>query len=560
MLNPKRFAIQMLIGAWFVPSTLPVVETTTAHAQTLRTIALTGQEAPATSGALFGALFTPILNDAGQILFGGRLATGAGISSPNDVALWVQMGDSTRLVVREGDQAPGAPSGVKLEGLFGQAMNGLGRVTFQSSLTGPGVTSSNDEGIWTDAEGPVRLVARLGDVAPGAGGSAFRYFFLPQINNGGQVGFPAGITPGASGDYGNWVERNNALNLVATRGTPAPGFANGATFTNTSGLVLSHTGNVAFSAVTSATTTDPVFLDVTGLWVDQNGAQSLLARRDMPAPGAPDGMYFLAFSNIAYSQDRIAFTAGLRNESLLVPEEAGVWKTDGASLQPILVFGDQAPGAPAGASLRRVNALRLNDSGETAFMATLTVNAVTPQTQTAIFSETDGVLGLVARQGDHPPGVASSVQFSTFPTSSFVFNDAGQIAFSAMISGGDVNLPLGRNIPPEFINDHGIWGQDRSGLLRLVIRAGDIIDVDDGPGVDLRRVQNLNFFGQGGSDGRGREGFNAHGQLAFSATFTDGTSGVFLSTVLAVPEPAAAPLIVSAVLAALKLQRRPPRT
>jgi hypothetical protein len=87
------------------------------------------------------------------------------------------------------------------------------------------------------------------------------------------------------------------------------------------------------------------------------------------------------------------------------------------------------------------------------------------------------------------------------------------------------------------VNNIGIWGQDRNGALRLVVRAGDLLDVDEGPGVDFRRIRTLGFQTGGGSDGRGRVGFNASGQLAFSATFDDGTSGAFISNLLAVPEP-----------------------
>jgi hypothetical protein len=59
---------------------------------------------------------------------------------------------------------------------------------------------------------------------------------------------------------------------------------------------------------------------------------------------------------------------------------------------------------------------------------------------------------------------------------------------------------------------------------------------------DFRTINGLSFVGisgsgsTGNSDGR-RSAFNNFGQLAFAANFTDGTSGVFVSNRVAIPEP-----------------------
>lgn len=87
-------------------------------------------------------------------------------------------------------------------------------------------------------------------------------------------------------------------------------------------------------------------------------------------------------------------------------------------------------------------------------------------------------------------------------------------------------------------NENGIWAQDLSGELKLIARTGDQLDVDDGPGTDFRTISDLSFIGGvGAEDYVERSGFNDQGQLAFSATFTDGSSGVFVSNLVAVPEP-----------------------
>ena len=63
--------------------------------------------------------------------------------------------------------------------------------------------------------------------------------------------------------------------------------------------------------------------------------------------------------------------------------------------------------------------------------------------------------------------------------------------------------------------------------------AGDVLDASNDPvGSDLRTIEFL-------SPDSGHIGFNDRGQVAFYARFTDGTSGVFVSGAVAIPEPSA---------------------
>ena len=92
------------------------------------------------------------------------------------------------------------------------------------------------------------------------------------------------------------------------------------------------------------------------------------------------------------------------------------------------------------------------------------------------------------------------------------------------------------------------------------------MDVDDGPGTDLRTVLEVFFVGgsstvsglfpagTGNEDGR-PSSFNDSGQLTFGALFTDGTSGVFVSNLVAVPEPSATVLLALGALGVLGLGR-----
>src|SRR5262245_65285225 len=90
-----------------------------ACAGNLRTVALTGQPAPGTPGGVtyesFGALNHPqddfdyggaVLNDAGQIAFRANL-TGSGVDSTNNQGVWSEGSGGLALVARTGSQAPG---------------------------------------------------------------------------------------------------------------------------------------------------------------------------------------------------------------------------------------------------------------------------------------------------------------------------------------------------------------------------------------------------------------------------------------------------------------------
>ena len=135
----------------------------------------------------------------------------------------------------------------------------------------------------------------------------------------------------------------------------------------------------------------------------------------------------------------------------------------------------------------------------------------------------DGLPRLVARQGDEAPGCEPGFVFGAFLDPSL--NAAGQAAFMA----------AGYQLVEGMIADSafGIWGQDRNGDLRLVARVGQIVEV--GPG-DYREIASIVFASKtGGEDGRAR-GLNDLGQVVFRATFPDGSSGVFVSDVLTVPE------------------------
>lgn len=521
-----------------------------AHAATLRTVALTGQQVP---GAPDGTVFTwfndpPVLNDAGQTAFRGPTA----FQGP--YGIWSEGSGSLELVAAVGQQAPGMPDGVSYRNFdaFGRiVINDAGMTAFSAQVIEPG-SGSAISGIWTSGPGGSALVVRDGQQAAGTPDGvhnvlgSFLHTFV--MNDAGQVAFQSPLL-GSSSREGIWAQRQGNLELVALTGSQAPGMAVGVNFSRLVDFRQFSLNNLSQTAFWGALTGSGV--DTTnnvGLWSEGSGSLALVARKGGQAPGMPDGVVFsgslfVAFTNPALnSAGRTAFAGRVAGAGVDSTNDQGIWSEASGSLALVVRSGTPAPGTPSGVNFKsfssRLTSPVLNDAGEIAFFAALAGPGVNSTNNLGLWAGASGSLALVARMGDHAPGTEDGVVFGHFANVAghtpndvrhAILNAAGQTAFFSPLRGSGINDS----------NDRGIWATDRSGALQLIAREGDLLEVAPG---DFRMVSNLTFlanvndFSTGNSDGR-PSAFNNLGQLAFNAAFTDGTSGIFVSNRVAVPEP-----------------------
>ncbi|MDM8007525.1 MAG: hypothetical protein QUV05_15405 [Phycisphaerae bacterium] len=167
---------------------------------------------PGRPGALFGTIGYPTINNAGQIAFA---------NFDTNWSIWRENGGEFSMVARTGEQAPDAPEGVKFAIFRDHLISGSGGVGLHGKLSGPGVTSMNDEGVWSDSTGELRLVAREGQQAPG---------------------MPEGVVFGTT--YGEWLPWG-AMNVLGqyafSSSCTGPGMPSGADagiwFTDLEGLL-----------------------------------------------------------------------------------------------------------------------------------------------------------------------------------------------------------------------------------------------------------------------------------------------------------------------------------
>jgi len=507
-------------------------------------------------------------------------------------AFWANVSSATsfRTVALSGQAAPGTPAGVQFSTLAFPALNDDGRTAFRATLLGDGVDNSNNRGIWSEGTGSLLLVARAGNQPPSETiDGVFNDFALPLLNNAGQTAFWGSF----SGGVGVWSEGSGSLQLVV-RNSPDIYDPLGDNFSSFDEVLFNDAGNVAIWAfllpnnlailteqsggiVASAHsgTTVPAFPDHTFGFVsrpvfndvgqtafsvpvrlvDSRGSVVPGSQREVlfsgepndlrvvveaghSAPGTPDGVIFNGFSGrpAINNAGHVAFTGVISGTGVSSGNNSGIWSEATGELALVARRGFQAPSVSGGINFASFNAPLLNDLGQTAFVATISGNGVNSSNNQGIWFEQDGTLTLIARRGspapydEHESGSAVAPLFDTLEDPAL--NSIGQIAFRATLSGDGVDAS----------NNHGIWATDPHGVLQPIVRAGDELEVSPG---DFRTVSQVFFAANtGGSDGR-RSGFNNLGQLGFRAVFTDNSQGIFVSNLVAIPEPTSLTLLMA---------------
>ena len=353
---------------------------------------------------------------------------------------------------------------------------------------------------------PTRTVALSGQSAPGVEGASFRHFSSPALNTAGQTAFGASLVVGgnvdSTNDSGTWSEGSGRLSLIAREGSPAPGTAGArysdftpASFEFNSLPAINNAGQTVFRRFLQ-TGGDVNRSNDVGLWSEGSGNLSLVSRESSVAPGTGGAHFGGGTGGYPFIEDPVINDAGqtafrglLQTRGAITSSnDSGIWSEGSGTLALVAREGSVAAGT-GGARFRELQKPAINGVGQTAFLAVLrTGGSVDSSNNSGIWSEGLGTLALVAREGSPAPGT-DGVNFGDFLFSSPVINGAGQTAFLARLEGGDA----------------GIWAEDRSGVLRKVVRNGDLLEVADG---DFRTISSIDFASDSGNEDGRRSGFN----------------------------------------------------
>lgn len=554
--------------------TVSAVATETQAEVVYDTVALTGATGTALglgpdvgAGVEFGSFAFPVINTAGEVAFFGFL-TGSGVDFSNSQGIWTNAGGTLAVVAREGSDGPGPNVGAGIEfhrrqpstqviAFSPPVLNDAGEVAFLG-VTGTEIDISNEFGIWTNVGGTLAAVAREGNDGPGpnlGAGVEFAFNGLknpPVFNDAGEVAF-LGILTGTGVDSTNsqgiWTNAGGTLAVVARSGSdgPGPNVGVGVEFSLLDQPFINAAGEIAFLGRVTGAGVDAT--NNTGIWTNAGGTLSVAARTgtDGPGPNVGAGVQFSAMRDPAINDaGEVAFLGFLTGTGVDNTNRTGIWTNAGGALAVVARSGSDGPGPNLGAGVEFSGFLSLlsfepqafNAAGEVAFRALLNGTGVDSTNNQGIWTNVGGTLSAVARTGsDGPgPGLDPGVHFAFFDAP--ILNATGEVAFLGGLTGTGV----------DSTNDQGLW-TNAGGSLEVIVREGDLFDVDPTDGVDLRTILSIGFFSgsfddDAEDDSRQLYGFSDSGRLAFRLGFTDGSSGVFTALI---PEPASAALIVLGV-------------
>jgi hypothetical protein len=468
----------------------------------LRVVAFQGQQAPGTpTQTRYIDFDAPIINNAGETAFRATVSTSLGSQG----GLWFEGAGHLNLAA------------------WGQTQPDVNYDLFAYNDQANLVLLSSD-GIWLATANGVSAVVKVGDAVPGNLGDKFSSFGRPTINKDGAIAFNAFTSSTCCYHADAWMANNGVLSLVLKSG-----FVSSTHYYD----YYEGGGTPKINAAGGISLTD-----MYGIWTNNRGQFEEVAYGGMQAPGLENGESFSNFTYVMTSaRGDVAFPAPLRGEN-----SNSIWRFRDGQLQLVARQGDQAPGFPSGVVFSTVNGadirdwpMVVGDSGDIAFFVDLTGAGIDYLKRSSIWRTHGESLQLVAQNGMQAPGFGPSVVLEAIGLP--IMNGYGQVAFRASVK--DTN--------DQSFQPFGIFGQDADGNLQLIVRTGETIDVDPGPGTDLRTINSLSLITDGYPESgyndnydRGQSDhvfeFNDLGQVAFKATFEEGGVAILVSSPL-VPEP-----------------------
>lgn len=341
------------------------------------------------------------------------------------------------LLYRTGDQVPGENPGTTFDSFGHPAFNGesiaFDAVIKQGNLRLPVLVGGS----------PTQVLWRKGDPAPDLG-TAFTQLSDPVFNGGhlaflGTVANGTGVT--AANNQGLWSDAAGALRLIARKGGSAP-TTGGARYSVFTAHHLPETGGLIFQARLASGSGSPIRVTArndVGLWREGPVEPELLLREGDSITVAPDDervvQSFQVFPNITGSADQrrsvlvdgtifalVTFTD--RTQALL--------KLAPGTAAEVVTLTAAAPLTPMGASLKTLGTAA-SFAGGSVFRGVLTGGPVTAATDTALLAVSGtGELTAPVQEGG-PLGSLGGAQFSVLDLPAFA---GGEMLFTGTLRSG----------------------------------------------------------------------------------------------------------------------------
>lgn len=287
------------------------------------------------------------------------------------------------------------------------------------------------------------LVARSGQEVPDPWiPSHFTWFTLAsKLGPGGRVVFgippPTLIGSGQGGVYA-WTHEEGLTALAVYRTKPDADFSNATRVVQSDDGDIALLAELVLDAASACgggirLVGPPAFYGRVGIGLAR------VAQWGDPAPGAPEGWVFHDFSDAILGASHSLFYAGLSPDACGYGANPALFRSDEAGTTTLVARrGMQAPGAPDGTTIDWVfPGAAIADDGRVALLAFLsTLTAFTPY---AIYGfDLDDVLAPLVMPGT-PAAMAGGAVFEALGAP--VSNGAGNLAFYAILDDGLIAFP-----------------------------------------------------------------------------------------------------------------------
>ena len=467
---------------------LAIAGSQTLPARELLKLVRLESDAAAGTPADFNTFASAIINNSNEIGYRATLRPGSGVNSSNNLGIWQDDANvpyGAELIARESFPAPGT-GGATFSNLINSStfqINDQGDMLFRARLTGPGVNTSNDFGIWYrpgGGSGALTLVAREGDPAPGTDGVFAFVDFPTQSDNagGGEVYFKAELTGGTTTIFNNnalygyiggvltLIHREGDVTPVLPVGSGGPGTT--ATYGDfTADPMISSDGKLAFSANISGVPSNRNEV----LFIRDGGITSAVMQEDTPLPdatGTPTAALISRFTSYTINDSsEFIVRVGLRfGGGVSTSNNEAIITSAGGPFRLLAREGDVTP--EGGTTFRSFRNIYLGNSGATGLYS-----LVFPIDDSIYSAASGGALVNIAKEGTAAAGTDTTYSQLGRPS----MNHAGQLLYTAnLVNFGTTdnsnNAGLWRTAaaatPPtvdELISRKGDWEDDICGNI-----------------------------------------------------------------------------------------------